>query len=68
MPMLQRTLPRQLPLPLTLPHMNDAALLLPGGRMVPHTVWTSLSALEQARFRQTLLTVLLEVARVRDAG
>ncbi len=63
-----RTLPRQLPLPLALPRMNDGAILLPGGRVVPHTVWTSLSSREQEQLRQTLIAVLLEVARVGDAG
>ena len=62
------TPPRQLPLPLAVPQMMGAALLLPGALVPPHMVWTSLSPPEQMRLRRTLTTLLQEVARVCDAG
>ena len=62
------TPPRQLPLPLAMPLTAGAPLLLPGAPVPPQTVWAGLSPPDQMRFRRTLITLLQEVARVRDAG
>jgi hypothetical protein len=61
------TPPRQLPLPLTLPRPTGALLPLRGTLVPSHAVWASLSSPDQARFRRTLITLLQEATRVRDA-
>jgi len=64
----QLTPPRQLPLPLAVPLTAGTPLLLPGALVLPHLLWAGLSPPERVRLRRTLITLLQEVARVRDAG
>ena len=57
--------PIQLPLPVVAPPalLPVVGPLLPVGR-----VWGGLSPAEQARVRRTVVALLQEVSRVRDAG
>jgi hypothetical protein len=59
--------PVQLPLPLASPP-QAATVVVPTLPLPPRLVWTGLSPPERARLRATLVALLQEVSRVRDAG